>query len=56
MAIKFKAKTKEEIPAELQSLYVDRDGGFALDVDGAVDKAKLFLIPVGRGTTNSRHD
>src|SRR5215469_15278303 len=41
MAIKFKAKSKEEIPAELQSLYVERDGGFVLDVDGAVDKSKL---------------
>lgn len=26
MALKFKAKTKEEIPTELQSLYVERDG------------------------------
>src|SRR5262245_5138623 len=41
MALKFKFKTKEEIPAESQSLYVERDGGWLLDVDGAVDKAKL---------------
>ena len=41
MALKFKAKTKDEIPAELQSLYVEGDGGFVLDVEGAVDKAKL---------------
>jgi len=41
MAIKFKAKTKDEIPTELQSLYVEGDGGFVLDVGGAVDKAKL---------------
>jgi hypothetical protein len=40
MAIKFKAKSKDEIPAELQSLYVERDGEFALDVDSVVDKAK----------------
>jgi len=41
MALKYKFKTKEEIPAESQSLYVERDGGWVLDVDGAVDKAKL---------------
>ncbi len=41
MALKFKAKSKEEIPAELQSLYVEREGGFVLDVEGAVDKAKV---------------
>src|SRR5215472_2168829 len=40
MPIKFKAKSKDEIPSELQSLYVERDGEFALDVDGVVDKAK----------------
>jgi hypothetical protein len=41
MPIKFKAKTRDEIPAELQSLYVERDGSFVLDVDGAVDKSKV---------------
>jgi hypothetical protein len=41
MALKFKFKTKDEIPAESQSLYVERDGGWMLDVDGVVDKAKL---------------
>ena len=41
MALKFKCKSKEEVPAELQSLYVERDGGFVLDVEGAVDKAKV---------------
>jgi hypothetical protein len=41
MALKFKFKTKEEIPAESQSLYVERDGGWVLDVDGAVEKSKL---------------
>ena len=40
MALKLKYKAKEEIPAELQALYVEREGEFALDVDGAVDKAK----------------
>jgi hypothetical protein len=41
MPIKFKAKSKEEIPAELQSLYVEREGAFVLDVEGAVDKGRV---------------
>ena len=41
MALKFKFKSKDEIPAEQQSLYVERDGAWMLDVDGAADKAKL---------------
>jgi len=41
MALKFKVKSKDEVPAELQSLYVERDGAWVLDADGAVDKARL---------------
>lgn len=41
MALKFRAKAKEEIPAEHQGLYVERDGGWVLDVDGVVDKARV---------------
>ncbi|MBI1178315.1 hypothetical protein GC207_12840 [bacterium] len=41
MALKYKLKSKEEAPAELASLYVERDGAFVLDVEGAVDKTKL---------------
>ena len=33
MALKFKLKTKDEIPAELANLYVERDG--------AVEKSKF---------------
>ena len=40
MALKFKFKTREEIPAELQSLYVERDGAWILDAD-VVEKSKL---------------
>jgi hypothetical protein len=40
MALKLKYKAKEEVPAELQALYVEREGEFALDVDGVVDKGK----------------
>lgn len=41
MPLKFKCKTKEEIPAEHLPLYAEREGAWVLDVDGAVDKAKL---------------
>jgi hypothetical protein len=41
MALKYKYKTKDEIPAELQSLYVERDGAWILDTDGGVEKSKL---------------
>ena len=41
MALKFKFKTREEIPAELQSFYVERDGAWTLDADGVVEKSKL---------------
>lgn len=41
MPLKFKYATKQEIPAEHQSLYVERDGAFVLDADGVVEKTKL---------------
>jgi hypothetical protein len=41
MALKLKYKAKNEVPAELQSIYVERDGEFSLDVEGVVDKSKL---------------
>ena len=41
MALKFKVKSKDEVPAELVNLYVERDGAWLLDVDGAVEKSKL---------------
>jgi hypothetical protein len=41
MALKYKFKTKDEIPAEQQALYAERDGAWVLDVEGAVEKAKL---------------
>ena len=40
MALKFKFKSREEIPAEHASLYVEREGAFVLDAEGATDKAK----------------
>src|ERR1044072_1884938 len=41
MALKFRSKTKEEIPAEHVALYAEREGAWVLDVEGAVDKSKL---------------
>jgi hypothetical protein len=43
MALKFRVKSREELPAEHAQLYVSSpDGsGFVLDVDGAVEKARL---------------
>jgi hypothetical protein len=41
-ALKFKVKSKDEVPAELRNLYVERDGSFLLDVDGALDKVTLL--------------
>ena len=39
MSLKYKAKTKDEIPIEHQSLYVKRDGVWTLNVDGALAKS-----------------
>jgi hypothetical protein len=41
MSIKFRFNSKDEVPAALAGHYVERDGAWVLDVDGAVDKAKL---------------
>ena len=41
MALKFKYATKQEIPAEHQSFYVESDGAWTLDADGVVSQAKL---------------
>ena len=41
MALKFKYRTKEEIPTEHLAFYAERDGAWQLDAEGATDKAKL---------------
>jgi predicted CopG family antitoxin len=41
MALKFKGAARDDIPEEQRALYVERDGVWLLDVDGAVEKAKL---------------
>jgi len=40
MALKYKYAKREEIPAEVATLYVERDGAFHLDAEGVTDKAK----------------
>ncbi|MCW5552167.1 MAG: hypothetical protein KIS67_08360 [Verrucomicrobiae bacterium] len=40
MALKYKLKSREEIPAEHASLYVERDGAFYADIEGVTDKTK----------------
>jgi hypothetical protein len=40
MALKFKYAKREEIPAEQVALYVEREGAFYLDAEGATDKTK----------------
>ena len=37
MQLKFKYNKQEEIPEEYKEFYVDRDGAWALDVQGATD-------------------
>jgi hypothetical protein len=39
--LKFKLKSREEVPAGQESHYVERDGVWILDADGAADKTKL---------------
>src|SRR5512137_2870875 len=41
MPLKYKFKSKEEVPAELLCHYAERDGGWVLDVEGAVDRTKV---------------
>src|SRR5262245_38937082 len=41
MALKFKFKSKDEIPAEHLPFYLERDGAWILDADGVADKSKL---------------
>src|SRR3974377_165949 len=41
MALKYKYMTKQDIPAEQQSLYVEREGAFYLDAEGVTDPASV---------------
>jgi len=41
MALKFKYESKDAVPVEHAGLYVERDGAWCLDVDGAVERSKV---------------
>lgn len=41
MPLKFKYRSQSEIPPEHAALYLQHDGAWLLDADGAVDKSKL---------------
>src|SRR6516165_6807850 len=41
MPLKYKYANKQEIPAELQPFYVEREGAWLLDADGVVSQTKL---------------
>jgi len=41
MALKFKIKSKDEIPAEQQGLYVERNGAWVLDAEDGVERGTL---------------
>ncbi len=56
MPLKYKVKSKEEVPAELSHLYQERDGAWLLDVEGAIDKAKLEEIRNNNATLARERD
>ena len=41
MSLKFKLNSRGEVPVELQNLYVEREGAWVLDVEGAADAVQL---------------
>ena len=41
MPLKFRFKSRDEIPTDHLPFYAERDGGWMLDVDGVVEKSKL---------------
>ncbi len=45
--LKFKCKSKEEIPAEFLAFYAEREGTWLLDMDVAVEKEQpeSFALP-----------
>jgi hypothetical protein len=56
MALKFKFKTREEIPAEQVSLYTERDGAWVLDVDGAIEKSTLDDLRTNHAAVTKERD
>jgi hypothetical protein len=56
MALKFKLKSKDEVPTELAGHYVERDGAWLLDVEGATDKAKLDEVRTAHAALTKERD
>ncbi len=56
MALKFKFKSREEIPAEQVSLYTERDGAWLLDVDDAIEKSKLDELRANHAALTKERD
>jgi hypothetical protein len=56
MALKFKLKSKDEVPAEHAALYVERDGAWVLDAEGAVEKVKLDELRADNVTLGKQLD
>jgi hypothetical protein len=56
MALKYRVKAREEIPAELQRLYVERDGELVLDVEGAVEKTRADEVRASNASLKRERD
>ena len=56
MPLKFKFKSKDEIPTEHLGFYIERDGAFLLDVEGATDKARVDEFRTHNLTLNRQLD
>jgi len=41
MSLKYRYTNQQEVPAALTSHYVEKDGSFVLNVEGAVEKSRL---------------
>ena len=41
MSLRFKYTSRNQVPAEHSALYIEREGAFVLDVEGAVEKTRL---------------
>jgi hypothetical protein len=56
MPIKYKVKSKEELPADYAGLYVQRDDAWVLEIEGAVDKARLDKVRHNNATLTKQFD
>ncbi|MEI7733661.1 MAG: hypothetical protein WCO56_29115 [Verrucomicrobiota bacterium] len=56
MALKYKYKSREEIPAEHAGFYTERDGAWHLDAEGVVEKTKLDEIRASNSALAKERD